>query len=106
MDTQSSSAVPITQSRTWSIDALAALAAEDDPRAAMMAVPRTCTVGMKSFSTQSRSSITASAGSPATVAWDRSGYCVAEWFPQTDTLRTDDARTPVFFTTCAIARLW
>ena len=44
--------VPATQSRTWSMAALAADAALDAPRASMMAAPRCWTVGMNSFSTQ------------------------------------------------------
>ena len=53
IETQSSGFVPITQSRTWSIAAFAADAALDAPRASMMAAPRCCTVGMKSFSSHS-----------------------------------------------------
>ena len=45
-----------TQSRTWSMAALAADAADEAPRASMIAAPRFCTVGMKSFSSQSWSS--------------------------------------------------
>ena len=47
MLTQSPSRVPATQSRIWSTAAFAALAAEDRPRASMIAAPRFCTVGMK-----------------------------------------------------------
>jgi hypothetical protein len=39
--------VPLTQSKTWSMAALAALAAEEAPRASMIAAPRLATVGMK-----------------------------------------------------------
>ena len=46
MLTQSPSGVPSTQSRTWSIAAEAAEAADDAPRALMMAAPRCCTAGM------------------------------------------------------------
>ena len=38
--------MPDTQSCTWSMAALAADAAEDAPRASMMAAPRLATVGM------------------------------------------------------------
>ena len=44
--------MPRAQSRMWSMAALAADAAEDAPRASMIAAPRFCTVGMKSLSTQ------------------------------------------------------
>ena len=46
MLTQSPAAVPSAQSRTWSIAAFAADAADDAPRASMIAAPRCCTVGM------------------------------------------------------------
>ena len=46
MLTQSPSAVPSAQSRTWSIAAFAAEAADDAPRASMIAAPRFATVGM------------------------------------------------------------
>jgi len=42
--------VPSTQSRMWSMAALAADAAEDRPRASMMAAPRLPTVGRKTSS--------------------------------------------------------
>ena len=40
IETQSPSGVPSTQSCTWSIAALAAEAADEAPRASMMAAPR------------------------------------------------------------------
>ncbi len=52
IDTQLPDGVPCTQSRTWSIAALAADAADELPRASMTAAPLYCTVGMKSFSSQ------------------------------------------------------
>ena len=55
METKSPSAVPWTQSCTWSMAALAAEAAEDAPRASMIAAPRLPTVGMKSSSSQDSS---------------------------------------------------
>ena len=55
--------------RTVSITALAALAALDWPRAAMIAAPRCCTAPMKSFCSQASSSITSGAGRPPMVAW-------------------------------------
>src|SRR6185437_6476249 len=82
IDTQSPSGVPRAQSRAWSQVALAADAAEEDPRASMMAAPRLATVGMNVFSSQSWSSTTSAAMRPPTSAWNRSGYCVAEWLPQ------------------------
>src|SRR5665647_10992 len=84
---QSPSGVPMAQSRIWSIAALAALAAEDSPRAAMMAAPRFCTVGMKLVSSQAWSLIRGQTFLPSASAWNRSGYCVAEWLPHTIILR-------------------
>ena len=52
IETQSSAAEPKSQSRAASIVADAAEAAEDEPRASMIAAPRLATVGMKSFSSQ------------------------------------------------------
>ena len=44
---QSPAGVGVTRERTVSMAALAAEAAEEAPRALMMAAPRCCTVGMK-----------------------------------------------------------
>ena len=60
----------------------AAEAADDEPRASMIAAPRLATVGMKSFSIQAWSSTTSAAFRPPTSAWKMSGYWVAEWLPQ------------------------
>ena len=46
MEVQSPSAVPLTQVCTWSMAALAAEAADEAPRASMIAAPRLATVGM------------------------------------------------------------
>src|ERR1700679_308738 len=73
--------VPFTQSWTWSIAALAAEAAEDAPRASMMAAPRLATVGMNSPASHSWSTWSA-ALRPLTWVVYRSGYWVAEWLPQ------------------------
>ena len=69
--------VPSAQSRMWSMAALAAEAALDAPRAAMIAAPRVCTAGMKSFSTQALSTRPGAPRPPA-VAWEISGYIVVE----------------------------
>ena len=53
IDTQSPSAEPKSQSRAASIVAEAAEAADDEPRASMIAAPRLATVGMNVFSSQS-----------------------------------------------------
>src|SRR5271165_6875229 len=82
MDTQRPP-VPVTQSWTWSIAAEAADAAEEAPRASMMAAPRLPTLGRNSFSIHSWSSTTPAAILPATCAWNRSGYIVGEWLPHT-----------------------
>src|SRR5262245_24618251 len=103
---QSPAGVPKTQSRTWSIAALAALAAEDRPRASMIAAPRFCTVGMKSFSSQAWSLMVGHTFLPSASAWKTSGYWVAEWLPHTVTLCTSSTGFLIF---CAIwerARLW
>ena len=68
METQSPSAVPWVQSRMWSIAAEAADAAEDAPRALMMAAPRCCTSGMKVSAYQAWST-NESAGLPFTWVW-------------------------------------
>ena len=73
----------------------AAEAADDAPRASMMAAPRLATVGMKSFSIQSGSSITSAALRPPISAWNTSGYCVAEWLPQIVILRMSPTFAPV-----------
>ena len=58
----------------------------------MIAAPRFCTVGMKVDSSQAWSLISGQTFWPSTSAWKRSGYCVAEWLPQTTILRTDGDR--------------
>src|SRR3546814_14636623 len=83
MDTQSSAGLPRTQSWTWSMAALAAEAAELEPRASMMAAPRFCTVGMKSLSSHAWSEPAAPKPFvPATPAWHTSGCWVAVACPQ------------------------
>src|SRR5688500_5567278 len=106
MDTQSPEGVPSTQSRTWSMAALAADAALDEPRASMIAAPRCWTVGMNSFSIQLWSPMASAAGLPLTLAWKMSGYCVAEWLPQIVTLATSLLWGPAFAAICDFARLW
>src|SRR4249920_1071178 len=86
--------------------ALAADAADDEPRAAMIAAPRLATVGMKSLSSQAWSLISSAAFLPSTSAWNRSGYWLAEWLPQIVMCLTEVTATPVFFATWLIARLW
>ena len=65
--------LPRTQSRTWSMAALAADAAEDRPRASMMAAPRLPTVGMNVSRFQASSLISLASDSPPTVAKRKSG---------------------------------
>src|SRR5581483_10623714 len=60
--------VPSSQSRTWSMAALAADAAEDRPRASMTAAPRLPTVGRKISRYHFSSPTTSGAGRPAMVA--------------------------------------
>src|SRR6266850_5772842 len=104
--TQSPSREPWVQSRTWSMAALAALAAEERPRASMMAAPRFCTIGMKVFSSQAWSLIIGQTFFPSASAWNTSGYCVAEWLPQTVTLRIVATGLPILCASCEVARLW
>src|SRR5258707_1319646 len=85
--------------------AAAADAADDVPRALMMAAPRCCTVGIK-LSLNQPGSTNESAGLPPTVAWCRSGYWVAEWLPQMMTLLTVVNAAPLFSVSCASPRLW
>src|ERR1035437_1848308 len=103
---QSSTAEPSSQSRALSTVADAADAADDEPRAAMMAAPRFWTVGMKSASSQAWSLTSCAAFWPLTSVWKMSGYCVAEWFPQIVIRRTSLTLTPVLAASCARARLW
>src|SRR5918992_43595 len=84
----------------------AAEAAEEEPRASMIAAPRLATVGMKVFSTQSWSPITSAAFLPPISAWNTSGYWVAEWLPQIVIRRTSVTGTPAFLAAWATARLW
>src|SRR5699024_7164747 len=105
MEIQSPSALPRSQSRAASIVAEAALAAEDEPRASMIAAPRLATVGMKSFSIQDWSSTTWAAFRPPTSAWKMSGYWVAEWLPQIVSFLMSVTAAPVFAASCERARL-
>ena len=84
----------------------AAEAAEEEPRASMIAAPRLATVGMKSFSIQSWSPTTSAAFLPAISAWNTSGYCVAEWLPQIVIFLMSVTGAPVLAASCEIARLW
>src|SRR6476619_4794002 len=92
MEVQSPSAVPLTQVWTWSMAALAAEAADEAPRASMIAAPRVATVGMNSLSSQACSTCSAT-GLPLTSAWNRSGYWDAEWLPQMVILLTSATGT-------------
>ena len=60
--------LPSTQSRTWSIAALAADAADDRPRASMIAAPRLPTFGMNSSAFQASSPIMSFSDLPFAVA--------------------------------------
>src|SRR4051812_16491322 len=106
IDTQSPSAEPSSQSRAASIVADAAEAAEEEPRASMIAAPRLATVGMKSSSIQDWSPTTSAALRPPISAWKTSGYCVAEWLPQIVIFLMSETEAPVFAASCEIARLW
>src|SRR6478735_6564574 len=106
IETQSPSGVPRDQLRTWSMAALAADAADERPRALMMAAPRWATVGMNSDSIQAWSPMTSAAGLPEISAWKTSGYWVAEWLPQMVIFFTSLTVVPDLAASWATARLW
>src|ERR671929_875649 len=106
IDTHSPSGVPCTQSRTWSIAALAAEAADEAPRASMISAPRLPTRGMYSSLTHCSSPTTSHARSPRTLALNRSGYIVGEWLPHTAMCVMSDTAALVRSASCATARLW
>src|SRR5690606_36833395 len=105
METQSPSGVPLTHVFMWSMAALAADAADEAPRASMMAAPRFATVGMNSFSIHGRSLTASAAFLPLTSQWKRSGYCVVEWLPQMVIFLTADTGASSFCAICVTARL-
>src|SRR4051794_24525217 len=84
----------------------AAEAADEEPRASMIAAPRLATVGMNSFSIQAWSLTTSAAFLPATSAWKMSGYWVAEWLPQIVSFLMSVTDEPVFVANWDSARLW
>src|SRR5205823_8874059 len=86
--------------------AFAALAADDRPRASMTAAPRFCTLGMNVFSSHAGSLISGQSFLPSASAWNTSGYCVAEWLPQTVTLRIEETGFCTLCASCETARLW
>ena len=86
--------------------ALAADAADEAPRASMIAAPRLATVGMNVSRTQVSSPTTSAAGRPPIVACVMSGYWVAEWLPQMVSRAMSDTVDPVRAASCASARLW
>src|ERR1700680_1346029 len=106
IETQSPESVPWTQLRTWSIAAFAADAADDNPRASMIAAPRFCTVGMNAPSIQAWSLMSLAAFWPSTSALKTSGYWVAEWFPQMLIFLTAVTAFFTFWATWVSARLW
>src|ERR1700730_13216881 len=106
IDTQSSLGVPSSQSRAASTVADAADAAEELPRASMIAAPRLATVGMKSSAIHFSSLTTSAAFLPPISAWKMSGYWVAEWLPQIVIFLMSVTAAPVFLASWEIARLW
>src|SRR5690606_3400803 len=97
---------PSTQSWMWSMAALAAEAAEDRPRAAMMAAPRLPTVGMKVSRIQASSLIRDWTDWPPMVAKRVSGYMVGEWLPHTTSFSMSATALPVLAAIWDSARLW
>src|SRR6202011_691463 len=106
IDTQSPTGVRTSYSRAASVVADAAEAADDAPRASMIAAPRLATVGMKSFSIQDWSLTTSAAFLPLISAWKMSGYWVAEWLPQMVIFLMSVTLALVFLASCEMARLW
>src|SRR4029079_3305679 len=106
IETQSPSGLPSSQSRAALVVADAADAAEEAPRASMIAAPRLATVGMKSFSIQDWSPTVSAAFLPPISAWKMSGYWVAECWPQIVIFWMSVTEAPVFAASCEIARLW
>jgi hypothetical protein len=103
-ETQSPFAVAVRRPTTVSMAADAAEAADDEPRASMMAAPRFCTVVMKSPRSQAASVMTSVAGLPPISALAKSGYWVAEWLPQIATREMSRMSTPALRASCALAR--
>ena len=103
-ENQSPSGVGVVSERTVSRTALAADAADDSPRASMIAAPRFCTVEMNPPSNHSVSVITSGTGLPSMRALAKSGNWVAEWFPQMATLLTAETGTPAFLASWDLAR--
>ena len=66
----------------------------------MMAAPRCCTVVMNSPLSHSSLLTTLRIGSPPTVPWLTSGYCVEEWLPQMMAFFTSVTGFPVFSEIC------
>src|ERR1700752_264685 len=106
IDTQSSLGLRSSQFLAASVVADAADAADEAPRASMIAAPRLATVGMKSFSIHAWSLTTSAAFLPPTSAWKMSGYWVAEWLPQMVIFLMSVTAAPVFLASWEIARLW
>ena len=90
----------------WSIAALAAEAADDAPRASMIAVPRLATVGISVSLYQASSPITSESLRPSAVALVQSANMVGEWLPQTTNFLIASTDTPAFWANCVSARLW
>ena len=61
---------------------------------------------MKSSVSQAVSAATSAPGRPPTSAWNRSGYCEAEWLPQMVSFLMSATGVPVLAATCESARLW
>src|SRR5437762_13641126 len=92
--------LPPSQSRTWSIAAFAADAADESPRASMTAAPRLPTVGRNTVRFQFSSLISALIDAPCAVAMRYSGYTVGEWLPHTTSLSIDPTGLPLFCASC------
>src|SRR5690349_12815943 len=86
--------------------ALAAEAAEERPRAAMIAAPRLPTVGRNVSRFHASSLIMALSGLPLALAKRYSAYIVGEWLPHTTSFSIASTGWPLFCASCDSARLW
>ena len=107
MLTQSPAGVPSIQSRTWSIAAFAADAADDEPRASMTAAPRCCTVGMNVVLDPRLVADHVGRVAAADLRrGTRRGTASRSGCPRSSCCVTSATAAPVFAATWALARLW
>src|SRR5690606_9290337 len=86
--------------------ALAAEAADEAPRAFIIAAPRFCTVSRKLVFSQVSSEITWGMGLPPIVLFAKSGNIVGEWLPQIASFLTSVTGLPLRSASWVTARFW